>query len=65
MYSDRDADTGLKRSETMGGSKGVKAMAELMAKISEAIEAATKAGLTADQIASVLEMCKETVESED
>lgn len=49
----------------MSGTKGVKAMAELMMKISEAIEAATKAGLTPDQIASVLELAKETVENAD
>jgi DNA-binding transcriptional regulator YhcF (GntR family) len=49
----------------MNATKGLKAMSELMTKISEAVEAATKAGMSNEQIVAILDMVKETVEGSD
>ncbi len=49
----------------MTATKGLKAMSELMTKITDAVEAATKAGMSNDQITAILDMVKETIESAD
>lgn len=49
----------------MTATKELKSMAELMAAISEAVDKATKAGMSNQLIAEILEMAKNTVEGAD
>jgi DNA-binding NarL/FixJ family response regulator len=54
-----------KGDETMTATKELKAMATLMTRIAEAVEEATKAGMSNQLIAEILEMAKNTVEGAD
>jgi biotin operon repressor len=49
----------------MTATRELRAMASLMTAITEAVEAATKAGMSNEKIAAILEMCREAVENAD